>query len=80
MTKADLDAAIAQLAPAFAAFGTDLQALATAINNLPQPGSDDFTPEVQAVTDALTNVNNSKATVDGLLTKLQPPPPPPPQP
>src|SRR5215469_11318465 len=76
-TKQDLDNALAQLAPALSDLGTDINALKTAIDNLPKPGSDDFTPEIQAVTDAMTSLAASKSTVDAAIAEIQPPPPPP---
>jgi hypothetical protein len=62
-TRADLDAALASL-------GTSLDQLTAAIQQLPHPGDEDFTPEIQAVTDAA-----AKVAAD--IAALQQPPPQP---
>jgi hypothetical protein len=61
-TKADLDAALASL-------NSNLDALTTAIQNLPKPGDEDFTLEIQAVTDAA-----GKVAAD--IAAIAPPPQP----
>ncbi len=58
-----------QLDDVIASLTTGLAALGTAIDNLPKPGDEDFTPEIQAVTEANANVQAD-------INKLQPPPPP----
>jgi hypothetical protein len=76
-TRADLDAAIAAIASAINDLGTDIQTLITAIGNLPQPGSEDYTAEIGAVQQAAAAVAASKQAVDTEIANITPPPPPP---